>query len=529
MKINLPVTGRRIELSSDSNILSTTTEKGVITSVNSEFIKISGFSEDELIGKPHNIVRHPDMPQAAFASLWYAMKSGRSWMGLVKNRCKNGDHYWVSAYATPITKDGQTVEFQSVRTQPSPRAVEAAEKLYKQLAKNWNPRAIRRPILGLFGTQMVHSCVITGILIGLACPLWEVPLATALSCGAIGLALRSASVWWTLRPWRSLVSDARKIVDNPISQWVYTGSRSEIGEVSFALRMQTAECGAIIGRMGEAARQLVAQATQMQDAVLRSDQGALKQQSEIAQITSAIDQLARSIEAVSVASTHSAEAARQGGQATILGEDQVTETANAIGVLEKQIQQAADHLSGLQSHSSRITSVIEVISGIADQTNLLALNAVIEAARAGDAGRGFTVVADEVRGLAKRTQDSTIQIRSILNVLQEQIEDAALFIKDCQRQAQSSAAQAERAKQAMADAHVRVEAISSRCGEIAQTVQDKLVALGVITKSMEAIHQGNQDTVAFSAESRVAAEKFASQAEQMSSLAGQFWDRRIAD
>ncbi len=88
MRQNLPVTGRNLELPKDANILSTTSPQSHITYVNPDFIKISGFTEEELLGQPHNIVRHPDMPPAAFEHMWSTLKSGRSWMGLVKNRCK---------------------------------------------------------------------------------------------------------------------------------------------------------------------------------------------------------------------------------------------------------------------------------------------------------------------------------------------------------------------------------------------------------------------------------------------------------
>ena len=105
MKTNLPVSGRAVEFSANANILSTTNPKGAITYVNPDFINLSGFSEAELLGVNHNIVRHPDMPPEAFAHMWQTLKDGRSWMGLVKNRCKNGDHYWVSAYVTPMQRN----------------------------------------------------------------------------------------------------------------------------------------------------------------------------------------------------------------------------------------------------------------------------------------------------------------------------------------------------------------------------------------------------------------------------------------
>ena len=128
MKLNLPVSGRAVNVGSSANILSTTDLKGAVSYVNQDFIDISGYSAAELLGKNHNIVRHPDMPPAAFAHLWQTLKAGKSWMGLVKNRCKNGDHYWVSAYATPVQRNGQVVEYQSVRTQASAAQIAAAER-----------------------------------------------------------------------------------------------------------------------------------------------------------------------------------------------------------------------------------------------------------------------------------------------------------------------------------------------------------------------------------------------------------------
>ena len=102
MKINLPVTNNEIPLRDDIMIVSMTDLKGIITYVNKDFLEVSGFTEEELIGKNHNIVRHPDMPVEAFQDLWDVLKAGRPWNGFVKNRCKNGDYYWIEANATPI-------------------------------------------------------------------------------------------------------------------------------------------------------------------------------------------------------------------------------------------------------------------------------------------------------------------------------------------------------------------------------------------------------------------------------------------
>ena len=133
MRVNMPVTQNEVKLTPGQNIVSKTTPKGVITYINRDFIEISGFTEPELIGQAHNLIRHPDMPQAAFKDLWDTVKAGKPWRGIVKNRCKNGDFYWVEANVTPIWSSGQIVEYMSVRTRPTEQQIRAAEALYARM------------------------------------------------------------------------------------------------------------------------------------------------------------------------------------------------------------------------------------------------------------------------------------------------------------------------------------------------------------------------------------------------------------
>jgi len=133
MKINEPVTTNEIKMREGSILVSKTNLKGVITYCNQDFMEVSGFSYDEIIGKNHNLVRHPDMPPQAFKSLWGNMKKETPWTAPVKNRTKNGDYYWVNANVTPIYKDGVVVEYMSVRTSPTEQEIAAAEKLYQEV------------------------------------------------------------------------------------------------------------------------------------------------------------------------------------------------------------------------------------------------------------------------------------------------------------------------------------------------------------------------------------------------------------
>ena len=132
MRNNQPVTQREYDFPAHETLLSTTDTSSHITYANAAFIRTSGFDPDELMGQPHNLVRHPDMPPEAYADMWRSLKEGQSWTALVKNRRKNGDHYWVRANAAPMRRNGQVTGYLSVRTKPSRPETEAAEALYRR-------------------------------------------------------------------------------------------------------------------------------------------------------------------------------------------------------------------------------------------------------------------------------------------------------------------------------------------------------------------------------------------------------------
>lgn len=138
MKKNLPVTNIEIPVGQEQLLVSKTDLKGVITYCNETFVAISGFTRDELVGKSHNLVRHPDMPPQAFKDLWSTVQSGRPWRGLVKNRTKQGDYYWVEANVIPVTKNDQVIAYMSVRTTASREQIAAAEALYQRLNQSPN-------------------------------------------------------------------------------------------------------------------------------------------------------------------------------------------------------------------------------------------------------------------------------------------------------------------------------------------------------------------------------------------------------
>ncbi|SDI72802.1 methyl-accepting chemotaxis protein [Pseudomonas panipatensis] len=519
MKINLPVSGREVDVPATANILSTTDLKGAVTHINPDFIQISGFSPEELLGYNHNRVRHPDMPPAAFAHLWQTLQAGRNWMGLVKNRCKNGDHYWVSAFVTPIRRDGKVVEYQSVRTRASAAEVAAAEQLYARLSAGWQPR---KPRLSLAMRLLAGLAVAQGA--GALLTVLAPSLAPAAFVLALGLG--GAWLWHGLRPLQALLAHARKVADNPVSQRLYSGRVDEFGELDFALRMLEAETAAVVGRMADASRQLAEHAGELAAAVDCGSVGTRRQQQETDQVASAMQQLAQSVQEVAQHAQHSAVAAQCSERVTQVGHGEVEVTRAQLATLENGVRQASDAVEQLQGHSGAISRVLEVIQEVAGQTNLLALNAAIEAARAGEAGRGFAVVADEVRALASRTQDSAQEIHGLINDLQRGASDSVEALQRSCEQALASLDQAGRAAGALEEIRGQVAAIQRMSLDIAGAIEEQSTASEDIQRSLLAIRESADGNAASASSSQTSAARVAALAEELRLLAGHFWEGR---
>lgn len=255
MKNNGPVTQKPIQLNPDKILVSKTDLKGCITYCNQDFIEVSGFSESELIGKNHNIVRHPDMPTEAFADLWNHMKAAKPWSGVVKNRAKNGDHYWVIANVTPIYRDDQLVEYMSVRNIPTQEQIEAAEALYGDIRKGLtklktgtNP--ISRILEKVSTSALLYAAVgasaaVFALVAAMLVAGWshDIILATLATGGifsAVGGVLITRRV---MRPLNYAIGKLKQISQGNYFDWVTTRREDEFGQLLLALRAMQTQLG----------------------------------------------------------------------------------------------------------------------------------------------------------------------------------------------------------------------------------------------------------------------------------------------
>ncbi|HJV76350.1 MAG TPA: methyl-accepting chemotaxis protein [Noviherbaspirillum sp.] len=447
MRNNLPVTTTEYVLDNNEIIVSKTDLKGRITYINQDFTRISGFSEEEALGKPHNIVRHPDMPEEAFADLWNALKQGKSWTGIVKNRCKNGDFYWVEATVAPVLQGPQIVGFTSIRTKAAPEKIAAAKAVYRSIKEgshtyaihggmvvkhglgNWL-NAVRRLSLktrtmassGILAVLFLVSAVASsGILGSLFTPSIFSNLATTASI--LGIFLAIAFCMAASRGIIHSLEQVRQHVDR-MSAGDLTGhipphGDDEFGNLVQSLRILQTNVKLLVGQIKESA-----EVVNNGSAEIASGNANLSARTESQ--ASSLEQTASSMEELTSTVKHNAENAREANR-MVADASQIALTGG------ESVQRMVSTMDSIKASSHKIVDIIGVIDSIAFQTNILALNAAVEAARAGEQGRSFAVVAAEVRNLAQRSAGAAKEIQALITDSVEKVNTGSRIAGDAGR------------------------------------------------------------------------------------------------
>jgi len=425
MRRNLPVTQREYPVDDAETLLSATDTKGRILYANRAFLRVAGYTKEELYGQPHNMVRHPDMPSEAFADLWRTVKSGATWSALVKNRRSDGDHYWVRANVTPIRHGGEIVGYLSVRTKADPRTVSFLEPLYQALSqgglRGWS---LRRGHLWRRGAlawvqRMRHLSVgarLGGGLaaVALAAAFGEVALQDWRPFGPMILVVGVCGVvsaWWRARliqPLGQLVTQARLVASGQKPDSLFLDRQDELGSLMRGIEQAGLNLVAIGGDIEDQVREVREAVDAMQNGNLDLYACTGQASEQLAQTNLALEELARTITANRDAVKSLTELAGGAHEATQLGRTLMARTG--------------DTMQDISQSGQRVSDISSMIDAIAFQTNILALNAAVEAARAGEHGRGFAVVASEVRALSKQSGDAANEIKALIDASRQQIE-----------------------------------------------------------------------------------------------------------
>jgi len=423
MRNNTPVSQREFPFPKGQSLVSTTDLKGRILHCNAAFIAVSGFDREELLGQPHNLIRHPDMPEEAFRDMWATIAAGQPWSGLVKNRRKDGDHYWVQANVTPLTEDGRPVAYMSVRSEPARRDVEAAEQLYALMRSEaatgqlrhrlQQGQVLRRGLAGRLsalrlGPLLAWSAgyalpLLFGLAYGLHGPrpgsawFWPGLLGMLALCLLPGQRARSA-MHRALAP---LLGHANRLAAGDLSQTLKPSGRHDSQALETALNQLCVNLRAIVSdtRMELAAMTAITREIAQGNQDLSQRTG--EQAASLEQTAAAMEQITGTVRS----STDTAHKA-----AGVAGELSVVSRRSA-----EVVQHVTSTMGDIAASSNRIGEIIQVIDSIAFQTNILALNAAVESARAGEHGRGFAVVASEVRALAQRSSTAAREIKQLID------------------------------------------------------------------------------------------------------------------
>ncbi|WP_227803966.1 methyl-accepting chemotaxis protein [Marinomonas profundi] len=459
----MPVTNKENDFPESYMLVSSTDVKGRITFVNDVFCEIAGYEREALIGKPHNVIRHPDVPSAVFADMWANLKQGKSWMGLVKNRCENGDHYWVSAHMSPLLDGSKVIGYESVRRKATREEIQHAQSVYDRInaGKSVVPLRTKAAAYLANASWPVMLCFVLLALAGLLSNTLALQIAAPILT-LLGLLL----TYHQHQSLNTVVSGLASEAHNPIGQYLYCKTIGTKAAVKFAKIHQEAAGNTFRYRLKEGAKQLSHRASEAKNSVTANLKNFNTQRNTFQEVVAASSQLLSSVTHVAEHIHVAVEATESVGGLSRESRLLAQKTGETMRQVYQDISDAKKVVAVLAERSDSINEVVNSISGIAEQTNLLALNAAIESARAGEAGRGFAVVADEVRALAIRTQNATQSIHSMTEELKKNTADVTSTIDKGSVVAQQGVDSVNDVAQKMSDIETAIKRVVEMTAQI---------------------------------------------------------------
>ncbi|EMO90355.1 PAS domain S-box protein [Leptospira noguchii str. 2001034031] len=440
MRKNLPITNLEIKVPINSVLISRTDTKGKISYVSQDFANISGFSEEEMLGEPHNLIRHPDVPSEIFREMWETIKNGNPWSGIIKNRAKSGDYYWVDATVTSVMNEGVISGYMSVRKKATQDQIQRAEILFSQLKNRksffWKLKEVIQILfrkLGLSGKIIVYSLLVFVPLLfanfeWIRNGLIVLPLLGVI-CGSIGILFLINTILNYRKEIREVISIQKEIVSgNFLIEIPEKKGSTEIFEIRSSLRVFVISIWGLLVQIKENFEknqelyQYLSQSSEQFQSKTQNQAASVEETASAShELSSTLDEIVRSIHLQSTGLTAINDGigkVNESIQNVSKSMDNLSFQTSSVkekaSQSEETFEKAILAMNEIKEYSNGISNIIGIITSISEKTNLLSLNASIESARAGEAGKGFSVVAEEISKLASQTRNS---IKDIVNLI----------------------------------------------------------------------------------------------------------------
>ena len=492
MRKNFPITHHEVHVPEHQYLISKTDLKGRITYVNPVFLAISGFEAEELIGKAHNILRHPHMPPSVFADMWQQLQKGEQWQGIVKNRCKNGDFYWVHARIIPIIENQQHTGYASIRIRATKQQIATAENQYGDFIQNptldrpittpmWR-RALKSAQSLFFGNNYKSHLLRIG-------SLFAVLVAAAATLTALYPQQNTISYTVIAISTTALLGYAyiiNKKMLSTLEQCTHIAQQIAIGNLNIQIDtersvFETRQLYFFLNHMRRSlhnitndSNQAIQHSQQVASGLYQSSQQLSQRTDDQLQALTHTNQQAAELDQLIHQSLEHAEQANQ----------LITTTEQAANQGGQDVQAVVQSMQNILHSSHQIADITTLIEGIAFQTNILALNAAVESARAGEAGRGFAVVAAEVRSLALRSSQAAGEIKTLIEASHNHVNTGA-------QQAEQTGHSMQRILSAIQDVHHTIRAM----GDTNHTQTERLSQLQTALHDLEQLSQQNHHLV----------------------------------
>ncbi|GAA5139821.1 methyl-accepting chemotaxis protein [Thalassotalea piscium] len=458
---------------------------GQYTYVNDNFCQLTQYNESELLSMRSSSLTHNDMPTYVLKELQETLNKGYSWQGLLRITDTTGASQWLDAFITPQYQQGKIIGYQTICQLATEPRIKQAQKIYQGLNDNnsWTT----------FELTKNHKFIFLVLLTLVSQSIIFYKLGIVASIIAALSAMAPILIFWQdIIPTAIRAQQLQKVYDS-ISRKVYFGTGTA-SVFDFNFSMIKTKLKAILERTLDAATPIKSVLAKVLSGIELTRNNLHQQKDKVELLGHAMEQMQASTSEIANSTVSVAHELDDTYQQCELAKSGIIDTTSKIKHLALAVESASASAGNLTDSANSVGELMEDIQSIADQTNLLALNAAIEAARAGEQGRGFAVVADEVRSLSSRTQDSAKQIHERLSLMLATIEDWVSLMKKNKEEAELCVATADSSNIKIAQVVEQLEKVNSAANQIASSAEEQSVISDEMNNHILAVKQTIEQT-----------------------------------